>query len=78
MATTKTEAPKNDVPKMVKIRLPKIEGEKGDLAVGWNGKMYKVKRGMTVEVPEIVAKIIEFSERAQESADRYADAVEHE
>lgn len=78
MATVKSETTKSEAPKMVKIRLPKIEGVKGDLTVGWNGVMYKVKRGMTVEVPEVVAKIIEFSESVEECANRYEDSVVHE
>lgn len=81
MATNENKAAENKAAKkvkMVKIRLPKIEGVKGDLAVGWGGKMWKVKRGVTVEVPEVVAKIIAFSESAQEHADAYEDAVVHE
>ena len=76
--STKSAAPKKEAAKMVKIRLPKVEGVKGDLAVGWGGKMYKVKRGVTVEVPEVVAKIIGFSEAAQDSADAYEDSVVHD
>ena len=78
MATVKSETTKNEVPKMIKIRVAKIEGVKGDLTVGWNGKMYKIKRGITVEVPEVVAKIIEFSESVEECANRYEDSVVHE
>ena len=78
MATVKSETAKNEEPKMIKIRVPKIEGVKGDLTVGWNGKMYKVKRGMTVEVPEVVAKIIEFSESVEAFANSYEDSVAHE
>lgn len=47
---------------MVKIRLFKDnERYKDDVFVGLNGKFYTIKRGVDVEVPVGVAKIIEQS-----------------
>lgn len=52
-----------DAPKMVKIRLFKDAGKySGDVFVGLNGKNYKIKRGVDVEVPEGVAEILEHSQ----------------
>lgn len=45
--------------KKVKIKLPKIEGEPEVVDVTVNGKMYRIKRGETVEVPVVVKEILE-------------------
>lgn len=60
MATEKTE-------KMVTITLPLLEGEKESqiALVGYNFKMYKIKRGEPVEVPEGVAYVLELSNQAK-------------
>ncbi|MBQ3021950.1 MAG: hypothetical protein IJD91_01305 [Clostridia bacterium] len=57
MAEKKTE-------KLTKIKLFKDEGRyKDDVFVCVNGKPYAVKRGVEVEVPVSVAKVIEASEK---------------
>ena len=48
--------------KMVKIRLPLTRTETKDEYVAVNGKSYQIKRGVTVEVPEYVAEVIQNSE----------------
>ena len=62
--------------KTVKIRLPRIPGA-DDMFVGINGKTYLIKRGVEVEVPEAVAKVIRRSEEQDEKAylmkERYAE-----
>ena len=46
--------------KMVKIRLFKDSNKyKNDLFVGVNGRTFLIKRGVEVEVPESVARVIE-------------------
>lgn len=57
--------------KMVTIHLFRdTERYKDDVIVGLNGKMYQIKRGMDVEVPEAVAEIIENSRKQdQQTAD---------
>ena len=60
---TKVEAPKVRKPKKVKIKLPLTRTEKDDVFVGLNGKTYLIKRGVEVEVPEGVAKILERKEK---------------
>ena len=50
-------------PKKVKIKLPLTRTEKDDVYVGLNGKSYLIKRGVEVEVPLGVAKILERKEK---------------
>jgi hypothetical protein len=57
MATT-TEAKT----KMVKIKLPLTRSEKDDEYVAVNGKSYLIKRGVTVEVPDFVAEVLQHKE----------------
>lgn len=42
----------------VRIKLPLTRLEKDDVYVGLNGKTYLIKRGVEVDVPEGVAKIL--------------------
>ena len=49
--------------KKVKIKLPLTRSEKDDVFVGLNGKTYLIKRGVEVEVPEGVARILERKEK---------------
>ena len=63
--TEKKETTKKEI-KMVKIRLPRMRKDQNDVTVGINGKIYKIQRGVEVEVPEAVAKEIERSERVRD------------
>ena len=47
MATTKTDETK---PKMVKVKLRKDREHQDDVTVGLNGEMFRIKRGVEVEV----------------------------
>lgn len=49
--------------KKVKIKLPLTRNEKDDVFVGVNGKTYLIKRGVTVDVPDFVAKVLERREK---------------
>ena len=49
--------------KKVKIKLPLTRTEKDDVFVGINGKRYLIKRGVEVEVPVGVARILERREK---------------
>lgn len=63
MAENKTNA------KKIKIRLFKGSGRYAeDVTVIVNGKVFLIKRGETVEVPEYVAKILEQQEYQLETA----------
>ena len=44
--------------KKITIKLPLTRAEKDDVFVGLNGKTYLIKRGVEVEVPQGVAKIL--------------------
>lgn len=62
MATKKT-----DDEKRVTVRLFKDNRKyKNDVTVCLNGKFYKIQRGVSVEVPEAVAEILEASLKQDE------------
>lgn len=55
--------------KYVKIRLFKDnQNYTGDVFVSVNGENYLIKRGVTVEVPEYIAEVLESSQREDENA----------
>ena len=55
--------------KMVKIRLFKDnQNYTGDVFVSVNGENYLIKRGVTVEVPDYIAEVLESSQREDENA----------
>lgn len=58
--------------KKVVVHLFKDNGKySSDFTVGIGGKIWKIKRGVDVEVPENVAKRIEKSLRRRDEADSY-------
>ena len=59
--------------KKVKIKLPLSRTEKNDVFVGLNGKTYLIKRGVEVEVPVGVQKIIERKEKMLSVAMAYEE-----
>ena len=66
----KKPAKKLDMKEMVKIRLSKDRSNNADLFVGVNGYTALIKRGVVVEVPRYVARVIERSiEQDQKTAD---------
>lgn len=65
MATAKTDETK---PKMVKVKLRKDREHQDDVTVGLNGEMFRIKRGVEVEVPEGVKEILDNTERMDELA----------
>lgn len=55
--------------KMVKIRLFKDnQNYTGDVFVSVNGENYLIKRGVTVDVPDYIAEVLESSQREDENA----------
>jgi hypothetical protein len=69
MATKKNES-------MVKVRLPMLPGSKNQTEFfSVNGKNYKVKRGEYVDVPAVLAEVIENSALAEDAAIKYAESV---
>lgn len=57
----------------IKVPIDPANRKEGDITVGLNGKMYKIKRGIPVEVPKGVAEILEHSENAEQAALQYID-----
>ena len=59
----KFENATNTTKDTVTIRLPLTKTEKDDVFVGLNGTTYLIKRGVAVDVPRGVAKILENREK---------------
>lgn len=75
MAETTKKATNNAETKRVSVRLPRNAGQNAnqDEFFSANFKNYVIKRGETVEIPEILANIIKDNEQAEEYAMKYAD-----
>lgn len=61
----------------VTVRLPRLSGQNAnqDDFFSANFKNYFIKRGETVEIPEILAEGIENNQQADEYAMRYVDGL---
>lgn len=60
-----------------RIKLPKeAKGQANYVIASCNGVVYKIQRGVEVEVPKAIAEILEHAEAAREEADAYAETVE--
>ena len=72
MATQKTEEiieEKENPMRPVKVHLFKDGGKyKDDVVAGLNGRVWKIKRGVDVEIPYAVAKVLERHMALQEQA----------
>ena len=63
--------------KKVKIKIPLVRGETNqDVYVSVNDKSWQIKRGVTVEVPECVAEVLEHEEKQLRAAYDYQDEQE--
>ena len=63
--------------KMVKVKLFKDnQNYSGDVFVAVNGESYLIQRGVTVEVPEYIAEVLETSQREDENAVRRMENAE--
>ena len=66
-------------PDMVKIELFKDSGKyKDDVTVGLNGKIYRIQRGVPVEVPRAVAEILDHSKIQDKETIKYIEGLEAE
>lgn len=72
--TTEKKEPVKTV-KTVKIKIPRTKKGEGDVTVGVNGMMYRIQRGVEVEVPKVVADILAQSEAVKEKAYSYNDSI---
>jgi len=57
---------------MVKIKLPRAaQGEENFITASVNGKIFKIQKGIEVEVPAPIAQVIQNSYDAQDKAEDY-------
>lgn len=75
MATENSVKTATSKKKMVKIRLPRLEGQNvaQEEFYSVNFKNYIIKRGVEVEVPEEIAEVIKNAEKARDEALNFAD-----
>ena len=75
MATEKSTKTATADKKMVKVRLPRLEGQNAPQEEFYsvNFKNYIIKRGVEVEVPEEIAEVILNAEKAKDEAINFAD-----
>lgn len=62
--------------KMVKIKLPKAKNEPVKF-VSINERTWKIQRGIEVEVPECIAKLLADNEKMEDEADEYMSSVKN-
>lgn len=79
MAKKTTEEKEKTEEKKVKIKLFKDTGKyKDDVTVGLNGKFYRIRRGVEVEVPAGVAEILDNAAAQRESCAAYIDELKED
>ena len=75
-AETETMGEKSAPRKTVTLRLPRARaGEEDTVFIGVNGKAWRIRRGVTVEVPRSVAEVLRNSMSAEERAELYKAAL---
>lgn len=70
-----TEADPEYYEEKVSIFIPIEEGGSDELVVGHNGTMYKIKKGMEVEVPRKLAIIIRNSNAQAVAMMKYSESI---
>lgn len=58
--------------KMVEVFLPKIPGEPMEEYVSVNNYSCLIPRGKKTKVPDFVAEVLEYTQRAQDEADAFS------
>lgn len=71
MSKTETAQKSEMLTQTVQIKLPLTRELSEDVFVGINGNTWQIKRGVYVEVPLAVAKVLERSEKMQQVAMEY-------
>jgi hypothetical protein len=63
--------------KRVTVKLPKLRGQNANQEEFYsvNGKNYRIRRGVEVEIPEEVAEVIRNADLAEEYAMEYAEEI---
>lgn len=71
-----TKAVKDPWEQMVTIKLPKLnDGSANYQIASVNGRVFKIQRGVSVEVPMPIAKVLQNSEDAREEADAFIEGL---
>ena len=69
MAAAKTETVKDAWSEMVTINIPRAtDGEPNYKIASVNGRVFKIQRGVNVEVPAPIAEVLQHSFEAQNAA----------
>ena len=70
-----TQAPVDPMKELTTVYLPRATGkEENFVLVGLNGKVWKIMKGVPVQVPRPVAAILAESERAEKRADDWDES----
>ena len=66
-----------DNAKKVQVKVPRLSGQNARQEAWFciNGKTYRLKRGVYVDIPEELAEVIRNGEKAEEYAMRYVDGL---
>ena len=75
MADTTKKADNATKGKRVAVTLPRLSGQNAiqEEFYSVNGKNYRIKRGVEVEIPEAVAEVIRNAQKAEDYAMTYID-----
>lgn len=75
MADTTKKADNATKSKRVAVTLPRLPGQNAiqEEFFSVNGKNYRIKRGIEVEIPEEVAEVIKNAQKAEDYAMKYID-----
>ena len=61
---------------LVKIKLPRVKGQRYDVMVGINGKFWQIKRGVYVNVPRPVYEVLQNQEEMELQAAQLEEQLE--
>ena len=64
--------------KLVKIKLPRVKGQRDDVMVGINGKFWQIKRGVNVDVPRPVYEVLQNQEEMELQAAQLEEQLEEQ
>lgn len=78
MADTTKKADNAKKSEKVQVKIPKLMGQNAvqEEYFSVNGRTYRVKRGIYVDVPKEVKEVIENNEKAEEYAMKYVEDLE--
>ena len=62
----------------VRMTIPYVEGEDTEETVGINGKMYKIQKGKTVDIPLPVAKVLDCSSEQTMAFQEYKESIKNQ